>query len=102
MTPYRTLLVITAVFAVFLATTALARPIDFSELSLLIRAREPEASIITDAKQRKLMHALTPQQEATLKAQGASDSLVQSLRNSSLVVSQSEAAAYEASRSTPP
>jgi len=101
MNPYRILLVIVAVLAVFLATTTLARPLDFSELSLLVRAHEPEPSIIADAKQRKLMHALTPQQEATLKSQGASDSLIQSLRNSNLVVSQSEAAAYEASRSTP-
>jgi hypothetical protein len=99
MNPYRTLLVITAFFAAFLATTVSARPLDFSELSLLVRAHEPESSIIADAKERKLMHALTPQQEATLKSQGASDSLIQSLRTSNLVVSQSEAAAYEASRS---
>ena len=99
MNPYRTLLVITALLAGSL-TTALARPLDFSELSLLVRAHEPEPSIIADAKERKLMHALTPQQEATLKSQGASDSLIQSLRTSNLVVSQSEAAAYEASRST--
>jgi hypothetical protein len=100
MNPYRTLLVITAFLAAFLATTVSARPFDFSELSLLVRAHEPEPSIIADAKERKLMHALTPQQEATLKSQGATDSLIQSLRNSNLVVSQSEVAAYEASRST--
>ena len=101
MNPYRTLLVITALLATFLATTVSARPLDFSELSLLVRAHEPEPSIIADARARKLMHTLTPQQEATLKAQGGSDSLIQSLRNSNLVVSQSEAAAYETSRSTP-
>jgi hypothetical protein len=100
MNPYRTLLVIAAFLAAFLATTALARPLEFSELSLLVRAHEPEPSIIADAKARKLMHTLTPQQEATLKSQGASDSLIQSLRTSNLVVSQSEAAAYEASRPT--
>src|SRR5205807_8331616 len=99
MNPYRTLLMITALLAGSL-TTALARPLDFSELSLLVRAHEPEASIIADAKERKPMHALTPQQEATLKAQGASDSLIQSLRNSNFVISQSEAVAYETSRAT--
>ena len=82
MNPYRTLLVITALLAAFLATTVSARPLEFSELSLLVRAHEPESSIIADAKERKLMHALTPQQEATLKSQGASDSLIQSLRTS--------------------
>jgi len=101
MNPYRTLLVIAALLAASLTTTALARPLDFSELSLLVRAHEPEPSIIADARARKLMHTLTPQQEATLKAQGASDSLIQSLRNSSFAISQSEAAAYEASRLTP-
>jgi hypothetical protein len=101
MNPYRIQLLITALLAVLLTTTASGRPLEFSELSLLVRAHEPEPSLIADAKERKLMHALTPQQEATLKSQGATDSLIQSLRNSKLVVSQSEAKAYEESRSTP-
>ena len=46
--------------------------------------------------QRKLLHPLTPQQESKLRTEGASDSLLQSLRNSNLVVSKDEAAAYEA------
>jgi hypothetical protein len=41
------------------------------------------------------MHPLTPQQESTLKSQGASDSLIQSLRNSSWVASKDEVAAIE-------
>ncbi len=41
------------------------------------------------------MRPLTSQQESTLKSQGASDSLVQSLRNSNLVVSKEEAASFE-------
>jgi hypothetical protein len=77
---------------------ASARPIDFSELSLLVRAHESESSIRQEVAQRKLMHALTPQQESKLKAQGASDSLVQALRNSSLVIPKDEAAAFEAAR----
>jgi hypothetical protein len=76
----------------------MARPIDFSEVSLLVRAHEPESSIIDDVSQRRLVHSLTSQQENTLKAQGASNSLVQSLRNSNFVLSKEEAAAFDAQR----
>ena len=79
-------------------SSASARPMDFSEVSLLVRAREPESSIINDVSQRKLVHSLTPQQESTLKSQGASGSLVQSLHNPNLVVSRDDAIAFEAQR----
>jgi len=83
--------------AIFLcANQAPARPIGFSEISLLVRAHESEASIKEDVAQRKLLHALTQPQENILKSQGASDSLIQSLRNPNLVVSKEEAAAVEA------
>jgi len=78
--------------------TGFARPIDFSEVSLLVRARESEASIKNDVAHRKLMHPLTPQQEGTLKSQGASDSLIQSLRNANNVASKEEVAEIEAQR----
>ena len=84
-----------AVLAAFI-TTSLARPIEFNEISLLIRAHEGEASIKNEVAQRKLMHALTPQQESKLKSEGASDSLVQSLRNPNFVISKDEAAAFAA------
>ena len=77
---------------------ASARPVDFSELSLLVRAQESENSIRQEVAERKLMHALTPQQESKLKAQGASDSLVQALRNPNLVIPKEEAARLEAAR----
>jgi hypothetical protein len=73
-----------------------ARPLDFKEVSLLVRSHESEASIKDEVSRRRLMRSLSPQQETTLKAQGASDSLVQSLRNSNLVVSKEEAASFEA------
>lgn len=73
-----------------------ARPIDFSEISLLVRAGENESSIREEVAQRKLMHAITPQQASKLKSQGASDSLVQALRNPNLVISKEEAASLEA------
>jgi hypothetical protein len=91
---YRLSIIAAALFG--LVTLARARPIDFGEVSLLVRAHEPESSIMTDVNQRKLLHALTPDQENTLKKQGASNSLIQSLRNSNLVVSKEEAAAVEA------
>jgi hypothetical protein len=75
---------------------ASARPIDFNEVSLLVRAGENEGSIRQEVAQRRLMHALTPQQEGKLKAQGATDSLVQALRNPNLVISKEEAATLEA------
>lgn len=77
--------------------TSFARPIDFNEVSLLVRARESESSIKDEVSRRKLMQSLTPQQESTLKAQGASDSLIQSLRSSN-VASKEEVAASEAAR----
>ena len=81
-----------------LATFASARPIDFNEVSLLVRCREPEASIMNDVSQRKLLHTLSADQENILKKQGASNSLIQSLRKSDLVVSKEEATAFEAAR----
>ena len=84
-----------ALLLLFWVNPALARPIDFNEVSLLVRAHESEASIKDEVGTRKLMHPLTPQQESTLKAQGASDSLIQSLRNSSWVASKDEVAAIE-------
>ena len=84
--------------AAFLASASfsLARPVDFGELSLLVRARESEASIKDEVARRKLLHSLTPDQERRLKTEGASDSLISSLRNNNLVVSKEAAAAIEA------
>ena len=75
--------------------TSLARPIDFREVSLLVRARENERSITNEVSNRKLLHKLTADEEAKLKSQGASESLLQSLRSPNVVISQSDAAAYE-------
>src|SRR5436305_11276799 len=81
--------------SVFLASELSARPIGFSELSLMIRMHESETSIKNEVAERKLLHGLTQPQEGILKTQGASDSLIQSLRNSNLVASKEEAAAVE-------
>lgn|GEM_PF-488212 len=93
---YRLSIAAAALFG--LSTLASARPMDFNEVSLLVRVREPESSITQEVQQRKLVHSLTPQQENTLKSQGASDSLIRSLRDSNAVVSKEEAAAFESQR----
>jgi hypothetical protein len=91
-TYYRLLIVA----ASFLAVSQLsARPIGFSELSLMVRMHESEADIQNDVAGRKLLHGLTQPQEGILKSQGASDSLIKSLRDSNLVLSKEEAAAAE-------
>ena len=72
-----------------------AAPVNFNEVSLWVRAKETDKTILREVTERKLAKALTPAQESTLKSQGASDSLVQSLRSSALVASATEIAATE-------
>lgn len=100
---YRTFALLALLLA---ATTQLyARPVGFNEISLLVRCRESESFIRDEVAQRKLQHPLNAQQEATLKTQGASDSLVQALRNSNLLASKEEAEAADAldrRRAAPP
>ena len=72
-----------------------ARPIGFSEISLLVRMHEPDASIKNEVADRKLLHPLTQPQETLLKTQGASDALIKSLRDSNIVASKEEVAAAE-------
>ncbi len=82
----------------FLAVSAFAAPIEFSEVSLLVRSRESDPSITREVADRKLTRLLTPQQESTLKKQGASDSLIQTLRTSTNVMNAADAAAFETRR----
>ena len=93
-THYRFL--VAAAMTVLLVPQLHAKPIGFSELSLLVRMHEPEVSIKNEVADRKLLHSLTQPQENLLKQQGASDSLIKSLRDSNLVASKEEAAAAEA------
>ena len=90
-------ILLVTVFTVLAGAIALtAAPVNFSEVSLWVRARETDQSIVREVSQRKLARALTPQQESTLKAQGASDSLVQSLRNPKVISTQTDAPTSEA------
>ena len=81
------IILVTAITVLAGAISVLAAPVNFNEVSLWVRAKESDKSILNEVKERKLAKALTTQQEATLKSQGASDSLVQSLRNSSVIAS---------------
>ena len=93
-----TLLTVSSFALTLLATSAFAEPIDFSEVSLLVRARESESSITQEVSRRKLVRPLTPEQENTLRKQGAGDSLIQALRASTVHLSQADAAAFDARR----
>ncbi len=95
--PARYSLSVAALALLFAPSLLQARPIGFSEVSLLVRMREPEVSIKNEVAERKLLHPLTAPQENLLKSQGASDSLIRSLRDSNLVASKEEAAAAETS-----
>ena len=91
-----------AIAALAFANSASARPIGFSEISLMVRMHQSEADIKAEVAQRKLLHQLTQPQETLLKSQGASDSMIQSFRNSNLVASKEEIAAAEAASAKQP
>ncbi|CAA9264319.1 MAG: hypothetical protein AVDCRST_MAG42-2899 [uncultured Chthoniobacterales bacterium] len=92
------LLTVSSIACTMFATSALAEPIEFSEVSLLVRARESESSITQEVARRKLVRPLTPQQENTVRSQGATDSLIQALRASAVHLAQADAAAFESRR----
>jgi hypothetical protein len=94
-------LMFTIVIVLAAAMAVTAAPVNFSEVSLWVRARETDQSIVREVSQRKLTHALTPQQETTLKSQGASNSLVQSLRNPNMIAAPADITASEV-KSQPP
>jgi hypothetical protein len=85
------------VAATLLAASQLsARPIGFSELSLMVRMHESETSIKNDVTERKLLHGLTqpPGRHSQItRRQRFAD--IKSLRDSNLVASKEEAAAVE-------
>ena len=95
------IILITAITVLAGAIGLQAAPVNFNEVSLWVRAKETDKTIVREVTERKLAKALTPAQESTLKSQGASDSLVQSLRNSALVASSTDVAAIEPKAPTP-
>ena len=84
MQPTKILLV--TVFTVLAGVmAATAAPIKFGEISLWVRAKDSDQEIMREVSERKLAKALTPQEEATLKNQGASASLIQSLKSATVI-----------------
>jgi len=75
-----------------------AAPLAFEEVLLLVRTHETDSFISQQLSQRRLLHALTPQQEAALKELGASGALLQVLRNPNVQLSEAETATFEARR----
>ena len=94
-THYRLSAVLAASLSLLITNHLSAKPIGFSELSLMVHMHQSEADIRNDVAERKLLHPLTQPQES-LKSQGASESLLKSLRDSNLVACKEEAAAAEA------
>jgi hypothetical protein len=76
--------------------TASARPIEFSEVSLLVRSHESNPEILDQVRTRKLLHPLNAQQEDLLKQEGANDELIRGLRDSRFALSAAEANAFGA------
>jgi thioredoxin-related protein len=75
-----------------------AAPLAFEEVLLLVRTHETDSFISQQLAQRRLLHALTARQEAALKEQGASEVLLQALRNPNVQLSEAETAAFETRR----
>lgn len=92
-------LVVAFLFAIVTGSVAFSAPIAFDELSLLVRMREADTSISIQVSERRLLRALTPDQETSLKKLGVSDGLLQTLKDPKLVVAETEAAAFEKRRS---
>jgi hypothetical protein len=96
--PTWTLLRLSSLACCLFAASAIAEPIDFSEVSLLVRAHESEPSIVQEVSSRKLVRTFTQQQEETLRSQGAKASLIQALRAPATVLNAADASAFEARR----
>jgi hypothetical protein len=84
---------IVLIFAV--ACSLAAAPVTYNEVSLLVRMRETDTSIIQQLSKRHLLRALTPEQEARLKAEGATNALLKALRDPAMVLPDAEAVAFE-------
>lgn len=90
---HSTKIILATAFAVLASASALsAAPVNFGEVSLWVRARDTDQSILREVTQRKLAKALTAQEESTLKNQGASNSLIQSLKSPALVAAPADVA----------
>ncbi len=90
------LLAVGACLSLLAPLSSSARPIEFSEVSLLVRSHETNPAILQEVRARKLLHPLSAPQENILKSQGADEALMRSLRDANLALSTVEAGAFEA------
>ena len=79
-----------------LAFTAQAVPVTFKEISMLLRNGEQQPFIFSEVEKRKLLQPLSKQEEATLKALGATPALLSALRSPTLLAPPEAVAAYNA------
>jgi hypothetical protein len=77
------------------ALPARSAPMTFEEISLRVRTGDSTQGILQDVGKRKLVRALTPQQEASLSSAGAPVSFLKALRRPELVTTAEEVAAFE-------
>src|SRR4051794_24396078 len=82
----------------FLPLRLFAEPVTFDEFSLLVRMHESDSYIMGQLAQRRLIRGLTGPQKATLKAQGASKTLLEATGDTTFLLPPNEAAAWETRR----
>lgn len=85
-----------------LSSANAAEPISFQEISLLLRTGENQQTILNDITSRKLLQPLTAQQEATLRAAGASPAVLNALRAPETLASPDAVALYSARHQATP
>jgi len=73
-----------------------AAPITYKEIAMLVRNREREQFIFSEAQNRKLLEPLSKQEENILSGLGASAGLLNALRASAILAPPDMVAAYKA------
>jgi hypothetical protein len=90
-------IVITVFLSAFLTASALALgPLNYKEISLLVRTGEKSEMIVAEAKKRKLLKGLTAEEEVALRGSGASAALLSALKDPGLLVSPAVTVSSEA------
>ena len=75
------------------AFAAQAAPVTFKEISMLLRNREKQQFIVSEAENRKLLQPLSGQEEAALTALGAAPEFLTALHSATLLAAPDAVAA---------
>jgi len=89
----------TPIISTILLASALASrgaPVTFKEISMLLRNGEQQPFIFSEVEKRKLLQPLSKQEEAALKALGATPALLTALHSPTLLAPPEAVAAYNA------